>query len=69
LDNAFWDHYDPEICVDIVSGQPLFSSLGKIDCDVFGPRRLAKAWPSAAEGLCQLERIVKPAKLLEAIRR
>ena len=29
--NKFWDHYEPGIYVDIVSGDPLFSSLDKFD--------------------------------------
>lgn len=29
--NAFWDHKEPGIYVDIVSGEPLFSSLDKFD--------------------------------------
>jgi methionine-R-sulfoxide reductase len=29
--NAYWDHEEPGIYVDIVSGEPLFSSLDKFD--------------------------------------
>ncbi len=29
--NAFWDHHEDGIYVDIVSGEPLFSSLDKFD--------------------------------------
>jgi len=29
--NAFWDHKEPGIYVDIVSGEPLFTSLDKFD--------------------------------------
>ena len=29
--NAYWDHKEPGIYVDIVSGEPLFSSLDKFD--------------------------------------
>lgn len=36
--NAFWDHDEPGIYVDIVSGEPLFSSLDKYDSDC--------GWPS-----------------------
>lgn len=36
--NAFWDHDEPGIYVDIVSGEPLFSSLDKFDSDC--------GWPS-----------------------
>jgi peptide-methionine (R)-S-oxide reductase len=31
FENAFWDHDEPGIYVDIVSGEPLFSSLDKFD--------------------------------------
>jgi peptide-methionine (R)-S-oxide reductase len=36
--NAYWDHDAPGIYVDIVSGEPLFSSLDKFDSDC--------GWPS-----------------------
>jgi peptide-methionine (R)-S-oxide reductase len=36
--NAFWDHDEPGIYVDVVSGEPLFSSLDKFDSDC--------GWPS-----------------------
>jgi peptide-methionine (R)-S-oxide reductase len=29
--NAFWDHDEPGLYVDIVSGEPLFTSLNKFD--------------------------------------
>lgn len=29
--NSYWDHHEPGIYVDIVSGEPLFSSLDKFD--------------------------------------
>jgi methionine-R-sulfoxide reductase len=29
--NEYWDHKDPGIYVDVVSGEPLFSSLDKYD--------------------------------------
>ena len=38
FDNAYWDHNEPGIYVDIVSGEPLFSSLDKFDSDC--------GWPS-----------------------
>lgn len=31
FDNAYWDNHEPGIYVDIVSGEPLFSSLDKYD--------------------------------------
>jgi methionine-R-sulfoxide reductase len=36
--NEFWDHKEPGIYVDIVSGEPLFSSLDKFDAHC--------GWPS-----------------------
>jgi peptide-methionine (R)-S-oxide reductase len=36
--NAFWDHDEPGLYVDVVSGEPLFSSLDKFDSDC--------GWPS-----------------------
>lgn len=39
--NAFWNHHEPGIYVDIVSGEPLFSSLAKFDSGT--------GWPSFTE--------------------
>jgi methionine-R-sulfoxide reductase len=36
--NEFWDHHEPGIYVDVVSGEPLFSSTDKFDS--------ATGWPS-----------------------
>jgi methionine-R-sulfoxide reductase len=36
--NAFWDHHEPGIYVDVVSGEPLFSSTDKFDSHT--------GWPS-----------------------
>jgi peptide-methionine (R)-S-oxide reductase len=33
FENAYWDHTEPGIYVDIVSGEPLFSSLDKFNSD------------------------------------
>jgi peptide-methionine (R)-S-oxide reductase len=43
FENAFWDHDEPGIYVDIVSGEPLFSSLDKFDSGC--------GWPSFAKPL------------------
>ena len=36
--NSFWNHHEPGIYVDVVSGEPLFSSLDKFDSGT--------GWPS-----------------------
>jgi len=41
--NEFWENHKPGIYVDIVSGQPLFSSLDKFDSAVVG-RASANRW-------------------------
>jgi peptide-methionine (R)-S-oxide reductase len=38
FENAYWNHGEPGIYVDIVSGEPLFSSLDKFDTNC--------GWPS-----------------------
>lgn len=38
FDNAYWNQHEPGIYVDIVSGEPLFSSLDKFDSNT--------GWPS-----------------------
>ena len=37
--NAFWDNHKPGLYVDVVSGEPLFSSLDKFDS--------GSGWPSS----------------------
>jgi methionine-R-sulfoxide reductase len=41
--NAFWDSHEPGIYVDVVSGEPLFSSLDKFDSGT--------GWPSFTKPL------------------
>lgn len=41
--NEFWDHKQPGIYVDVVSGEPLFSSLDKFDSGT--------GWPSFSKAL------------------
>jgi methionine-R-sulfoxide reductase len=41
--NAYWDNHEPGIYVDVVSGEPLFSSLDKFDSST--------GWPSFTQPL------------------
>lgn len=43
--NSFWDHKEPGLYVDIVSGEPLFSSLDKFDSGC--------GWPSFTRPLVE----------------
>jgi len=43
FENAFWDHDEPGIYVDVVSGEPLFSSLDKFESGC--------GWPSFTKPL------------------
>ena len=45
--NQYWDNHEPGIYVDIVSGQPLFSSLDKFDSGC--------GWPSFTQPLSDKE--------------
>lgn len=43
FDNAFWDHHEEGIYIDVVSGEPLFSSRDKFDSGT--------GWPSFSRPL------------------
>ncbi|MEI8095179.1 MAG: peptide-methionine (R)-S-oxide reductase MsrB [Spirochaetales bacterium] len=44
--NAFWDHHEPGLYVDVVTGEPLFSSLDKFDSGSGWPSFTKPAKPS-----------------------
>jgi methionine-R-sulfoxide reductase len=45
FDNAYWDNHKPGIYVDVVSGEPLFSSLDKFDSGC--------GWPSFSKPVAE----------------
>ena len=47
FENEFWNHHEDGIYVDIISGEPLFSSLDKFDSSC--------GWPSFAKPLSSVE--------------
>jgi methionine-R-sulfoxide reductase len=47
FENEFWNHHEEGLYVDIVSGEPLFSSLDKFDSSC--------GWPSFAKPVQKLE--------------
>ncbi len=49
FNNAYWDNHDPGIYVDIVSGEPLFSSTDKYDS--------GSGWPSFTKPIASLKEI------------
>ncbi len=44
--NEFWDHHEPGIYVDVVSGEPLFSSTDKFDSGTGWPSFLRPIEPA-----------------------
>jgi peptide-methionine (R)-S-oxide reductase len=51
FENAFWDDDEPGIYVDIVSGEPLFSSLDKFDSSCGWPSFTKPVEPTNVEEL------------------
>lgn len=51
-DNAYWDNEKPGIYVDVISGEPLFSSLDKYDSNT--------GWPSFKKPLDEKYIVTKP---------
>jgi peptide methionine sulfoxide reductase msrA/msrB len=58
--NAYWDNHKPGIYVDVVSGEPLFSSLNKFDSGT--------GWPSFTQPLKRTEVVEKKDATLGMVR-
>lgn len=58
--NAYWNNYKPGLYVDIVSGEPLFSSMDKFDSGT--------GWPSFTRPLAGTEIVEKPDHELGMVR-
>ncbi len=58
--NPYWDHKEPGIYVDVVSGEPLFSSLDKYDSGT--------GWPSFTKPLNQDNIVLKEDRSLFTVR-
>jgi peptide methionine sulfoxide reductase msrA/msrB len=58
--NAYWDNHKPGIYVDVVSGEPLFSSLNKFDSGT--------GWPSFTQPLKQTDVVEKKDSTLGMVR-
>ena len=58
--NEYWDHHEPGIYVDVVSGEPLFSSLDKFDSGT--------GWPSFTQPLVKENIATKTDQKLFSVR-
>jgi len=58
--NEYWDNYQPGIYVDLISGEPLFSSIDKY--------KSGTGWPSFSRSLVKQNIIEKEDKRLFSIR-
>ena len=58
--NAYWDHHQPGIYVDVVSGEPLFSSLDKFDSGT--------GWPSFTQPIPGVDIVEKKDTGLSSVR-
>jgi peptide methionine sulfoxide reductase msrA/msrB len=58
--NEFWDHHEPGIYVDVVSGEPLFSSIDKFESGT--------GWPSFTKPLAPENVITKSDRKLFMVR-
>lgn len=57
--NAYWNHHEPGIYVDIVSGEPLFSSLDKFDSGTGWPSFTKPIEPNLVEKTDQSHGMVR----------
>ncbi|OGG95020.1 MAG: peptide-methionine (R)-S-oxide reductase [Candidatus Lambdaproteobacteria bacterium RIFOXYD12_FULL_49_8] len=60
FENEYWDHHEPGIYVDIVSGEPLFSSKDKFDSGT--------GWPSFSKPLVAENLVLKEDRKLFSTR-
>src|SRR5438270_5893332 len=60
FNNEYWDNHQPGIYVDVVSGEPLFSSLDKFDSGT--------GWPSFTQPLTPAEVVEKKDSAMGMVR-
>lgn len=60
FENEYWDHKEPGIYVDVISGEPLFSSTDKFDSGT--------GWPSFTKPINQDEIVKKEDRSLFMVR-